>query len=63
MSSSFAWHLYCTAATDGAGLAPENYFGGDHSWYFYTMPDTIRVGVDSVSGISLYVSPLWQWED
>lgn len=55
--------FYCTAATDAAGLAPENYFGGDHSWYFYTMPDTIQVEADNVSGISLYVSPFWQWED
>lgn len=55
--------FYCTAYPDPVnGPSPgedlENFFGGDHSWYFYAMPDSVTIDTSN-----LYVPSLWTWAE
>jgi hypothetical protein len=50
--------FYCTAYHDDINAgSSENYFGGDHSWYFYSLPKQLLI-----TSQQLYVPKLWQWE-
>jgi hypothetical protein len=55
--------FYCTLFQDPTNLPQpgeqlENFFGGDHSWYFYAMPDQIVVNIDQI-----YTLYNWEWNE